>query len=87
MTQLCAVGSTTAEYIGSSSSSAEPAELDNDDAADDSDDEPSDVEDCGDDIEGLLEECPTQWELHKDTTPLWFTLLVRSVLQRSTKQG
>jgi len=39
MIHLCAVGSTTAEYIGSSSSSAEPAELDNDDAVDDGDDD------------------------------------------------
>jgi len=38
------------------SCSAEPAELDNDDAADDGDDEPSDVDDGGNDVEGLPEE-------------------------------
>jgi len=55
MIQLRAVGSTTAEYIGFSSSSAEPAELDNDNVADQGDNEPSDVDNGGDDVEGLLE--------------------------------
>ena len=58
MIQLCAVGSTTAEYIGSSSSTAEATEsatLDDGHMSDD-DYEPSDVDGGSEDVEGLLED-------------------------------
>ena len=53
--QLRAVGSSTAEYVGSSSGTAESAALD-DDITPDDDNEPNDLDRGGNDIKDLLEE-------------------------------
>jgi len=53
MIQLRVVGSTTAEYVGSSSGTAKYAALDDDITLND-DNEPNDLDRGGDDIEGHI---------------------------------